>query len=135
MQAGSRKNYKSKAAQASKICYRKWIDDREAPTELIELTDVELALISLGRMDTHVFAIFAGAHQAMKGWHTMYANDVSVVNGVANWCIKNTERGDVDDIDSHYSTEEMNIEGTENMTLDNNYSSLRWKHGNFPKIV
>ena len=45
------------------------------PTELLALNDVELAMISLARIDRHVFSIEGGAHKQMIGWHSMYAND------------------------------------------------------------
>jgi hypothetical protein len=48
----------------------------EAPIELTELNDVELALVSKARTNKHVFAFYGGAHKCMRGWHTLYENDV-----------------------------------------------------------
>ena len=54
----------------------------EAPIELTELNDVELALVSLARVDKHVFQYFGGAHKSMRGWHNLYENDVPHIAGV-----------------------------------------------------
>jgi hypothetical protein len=66
-----------------------------------ELTCLK-ATISFARVQHHVVSIHAGAHKQIKGWHSMYLNDVSGVMGTANWCIANTENGndDNDSIDS-----------------------------------
>jgi hypothetical protein len=51
----------------------------EAPTELTCLNDVELALVSLARINKHVFSFYGGAHKSMRGWHNLYDNDVEGV--------------------------------------------------------
>lgn len=48
----------------------------KTPTELINLTDVEMALISDVRVQCQSWAFFGGAHQQIKGWHTLYGNKV-----------------------------------------------------------
>jgi hypothetical protein len=67
------------------------------PKELACLNEVELATISLARVQHHVVSIHAGAHKQIKGWHSMYLNDVSGVMGTVNWCIANTENENEDD--------------------------------------
>ena len=53
-----------------------------APPELTELNEVELALVSLARLDKHVFTFYGGAHKSMRGWHNLYENDVEHIAGV-----------------------------------------------------
>jgi hypothetical protein len=48
----------------------------DAPLELTRLNDVELALVSMVRMDKHVFTFYGGAHKLMRGWHNLYENNV-----------------------------------------------------------
>jgi hypothetical protein len=47
----------------------------EAPPELTELNDAELALVSLARTNKHVFAFYGGAHKSIRRWHNLYEND------------------------------------------------------------
>ena len=56
----------------------------EAPTCLSSLNPVELALISKARVDRHIFHFYSGAHQSIRGWHTMYSSDVNQMNAVKN---------------------------------------------------
>ena len=53
----------------------------DAPLELTQLNDVELALVSLARVDKHVFTFYGGAHKSMRGWHNLYENDVENIAG------------------------------------------------------
>jgi len=46
------------------------------PKDLTDLNYVELALISLARIENHRFSFSAGAHKQVRGWHTMYTNNV-----------------------------------------------------------
>jgi len=62
-----------------------------SPAELSSLTETELALVSLARVDHHVLSFQGGPHQAITGWHSMFANDVSLVMRTMNWCKTNTE--------------------------------------------
>ena len=49
----------------------------EAPVVLTRLTETEIALICGARSDKSVFVYYGGAHKCLRGWHTLYANDVS----------------------------------------------------------
>ena len=54
----------------------------DAPSKLTRLNDVELALlVSMVRMDKHVFTFYGGAHKSMRGWHNLYENDVENIAG------------------------------------------------------
>ena len=46
----------------------------EAPNELKELNDVELALVSRVRIYCHTWIFSAGCHREVKGWHTFFKN-------------------------------------------------------------
>ena len=48
----------------------------EAPPELSCLNPVELTMVSLNRINKHVFSFYGGSHECMKGWHQMFENDV-----------------------------------------------------------
>ena len=56
----------------------------EAPPCLSSLNPVELALISKARVDKHVFQFYGGAHQSIRGWHTLYSSDVNQLSAVMN---------------------------------------------------
>jgi hypothetical protein len=43
------------------------------PPQLQLLTETEIALISLARVDHHVLTFQGGPHQAITGWHSMFA--------------------------------------------------------------
>jgi hypothetical protein len=43
-----------------------------APPCLNCLNDIELALLSQARFHGHLFTYWAGCHQSIKGWHTLY---------------------------------------------------------------
>ena len=47
------------------------------PRVLSELNEVELAIVSPARINKHVFAFQAGNHRTIKGWHSLYYNDLS----------------------------------------------------------
>ena len=47
------------------------------PKCLTDLNEVERILVSPARINKHVFEIRGGQHQTMKGWHSMYYNDLS----------------------------------------------------------
>jgi len=48
----------------------------KAPEELACLNEVELALVSQGRIDRHIFQCFAGQHKQITMWHQMFFSDV-----------------------------------------------------------
>jgi len=62
----------------------------KAPSCITELNEVELALISVARINKHIFSFTAGTHKSIKGWHSMYYNDLEHLNGVANYIATNT---------------------------------------------
>jgi hypothetical protein len=83
----------------------------KAPEELTSLTEFELSMISLARIDKHVFMVEGGTHKAMKGWHSMYANDVASVMRAANFCTANLENSESSSDDDTKSTDvEANTE-------------------------
>jgi hypothetical protein len=43
----------------------------DAPVELTSLNDVELALVSIARIDKHIFTFYGGAHKSVHGWHNL----------------------------------------------------------------
>jgi soluble cytochrome b562 len=47
----------------------------EAPTELTRLNEVERAMVSQGRIDRHIFQLYAGQHKCVSLWHQMHFND------------------------------------------------------------
>lgn len=49
----------------------------DAPKVVRELYEVELAVLSPARINKHVFAFQAGRHCTIKGWHSLYYNDLS----------------------------------------------------------
>jgi hypothetical protein len=46
----------------------------EAPEELQDLNDIELALCSSTQTNCQTWIYFAGCHQHIQGWHTFYEN-------------------------------------------------------------
>jgi hypothetical protein len=56
----------------------------EASSELTDLNDAELALVSLARTNKHVFAFYGGAHKSMRGWLNLYENDVEGIARTLN---------------------------------------------------
>jgi hypothetical protein len=56
----------------------------EAPMELTELNDVELALVSRDCTNRHVFSFYGGAHKCMRGWHNLYKNDLEGIAQTLN---------------------------------------------------
>jgi hypothetical protein len=44
------------------------------PKVLLDLNEVELALISFARTNRHIFQLTGGSHKQIRRWHTMYAN-------------------------------------------------------------
>ena len=66
----------------------------KAPACITELNEVELALISVARINKHIFSFTAGTHKSIKGWHSMYYNDLEHFNGVANYIAANASDGD-----------------------------------------
>ena len=93
----------------------------EPPDELKCLNDVEVAMISLARIDKHVFSIQGGAHKQMTGWHTMYANDVSHVSKTANWCAQNLDVRE--NADGEFVDDEQTDDDTEDENEDDNTES------------
>ena len=56
-----------------------------APKCIEALNDVELAMLSKGRCEKHIFSYSAGAHSQIRGFHTIYQNDVEHSNAVLNY--------------------------------------------------
>ena len=56
-----------------------------APRCIEDLNDVELAMVSKGRCEKHIFSYSAGAHTQIRGFHTIYQNDVHHSNSVLNY--------------------------------------------------
>lgn len=75
------------------------------PNELKCLNDVEIAIISLARIDRHVFSIQAGAYKQMIGWHSMYANNITSVATTANWCVENLDDNEIESCENSKSNE------------------------------
>jgi hypothetical protein len=48
----------------------------EAPKELEDLNEAELALVSIARVNSHIFTFYGGAHKSIRGWHTLYDGNV-----------------------------------------------------------
>lgn len=46
----------------------------DAPEELKCLTETELDLVAAGRIDCQSYVFFAGCHQQIRGWHTVFRN-------------------------------------------------------------
>ena len=59
---------------------------------LTDLNEVELAMIAPARTNKHIFSFTAGSHKSIRGWHSLYYNDLDAVNGVVNWCNEATTR-------------------------------------------
>ena len=71
------------------------------PQELQCLSHVEIAMISIARVDKHVFSYEGGAHQQMKGWHSMYANDIEAVSRTVNWAADHLSDDSNDSLDGN----------------------------------
>ena len=56
----------------------------EEPPELACLTDVELALISKGKLNGHIFHMFAGCHKSIQTWHQLHVNNIGHTVGAMN---------------------------------------------------
>ena len=52
-----------------------------APVKLTGLNDVELALVSIARINKHIFTFYGGAHKSMHGWYNLYKNDFKHIAG------------------------------------------------------
>ena len=63
-----------------------------APKCLLDLNDVELALIKSARINKHIFSFQAGGHKMIRGWHSLYYNNVDYTNGVANYLAEEARR-------------------------------------------
>lgn len=103
------------------------------PLELSRLNEVELALISPARINKHIFAYSAGSHKSIRGWHTMYANNVEQTNRVMNYFSTKVQDNDDSDNSSTDSDEDYNAsestmsnESSEDETMDNtNHENLQ----------
>ena len=49
-----------------------------APRCIEALNDVELAMLSKGRCEKHIFSYTAGAHSQIRGFHTIYQNMIYI---------------------------------------------------------
>ena len=69
------------------------------PGVLTNLNDVELSLITLTRVRSHIFSYVAGQAKAISGWHSLFQNDVDTINGVTNFFVNEMKRnnGEEDD--------------------------------------
>jgi hypothetical protein len=77
----------------------------KAPACITELNEVELALISIARINKHIFSFTAGTHKSIKGWHSMYYNDLEHFNGVANYIVANTSSDGDPDFEEEFEDE------------------------------
>ena len=57
------------------------------PKCLTDLNEVELALVSGIRIRSHIFSYYAGQGKSIKGWHSMFENNVDAVHGIANYVV------------------------------------------------
>ena len=55
------------------------------PKVLTDLNEVELAIVTLCPTSKHIFSIMAGAHRSIKGWHSMWENDIQYMHRVCNF--------------------------------------------------
>ena len=80
-----------------------------APKWFQKSNDVELALLSKGRCEKHMFSFSAGNAKSMVGWHTICNNDVTCNNAVLNHFQENRQNSDVDSEsnDSNASEDKM----------------------------
>ena len=86
-----------------------------APIELTRLNEVELSLVSINRTNKHIFSFTAGAHKSIRGWHSMYYNDLESVNGVVNWCVQaTTQSADGDDDIESDEEDYIRMDGNDN---------------------
>ena len=70
---------------------------RYAPFELTDLNECELALISPARINRHLITLYAGSHQQITGWHTLFQNDLSRTSKILNYyerCSKRKEKSE-----------------------------------------
>ena len=63
-----------------------------APKCLLDLNEVELTLVKSARIDKHIFSFQAGGHKMIRGWHSLYYNNVDHTNGVANYLAEEARR-------------------------------------------
>ena len=85
-----------------------------APKPLTDLNQVETALISLSRTEKHIFSFSGGSHKSIRGWHTLYQNDVSYMNRVMNY---------FDETQSDSSNADMSIEDSDGSSSSMSYDS------------
>jgi hypothetical protein len=64
-----------------------------APTELSELNEYELALVSKVRVMANIFVFYGGCHQAVRGWHTFFeasvGQSIGVLQQTESWNLRN----------------------------------------------
>ena len=53
----------------------------DAPVKLTSLNDIELVLVSIARINKHIFTFYGGAHKSMRGWHNLYKNNFEHIVG------------------------------------------------------
>ena len=53
----------------------------DAPVKLTSLNDIKLALVSIARINKHIFTFYGGAHKSMRGWHNLYKNNFEHIVG------------------------------------------------------
>jgi hypothetical protein len=80
------------------------------PTRLTWLTETDIALISLARVDHPVLSLQGGPHQAITGLHSMLANDVSLVMRMMNWCKSDTDEQSEHETRGNENTENEQFE-------------------------
>ena len=84
-----------------------------APQCMEMLNDVELALLSKARCEKHIFSYTAGAHSQIKGFHTIYRNDVQHSNAILNYMAQTSiiaEGSEVEEADEEIEVEEADEE-------------------------
>ena len=108
------------------------------PRILQDLNEVEISLISIARTDKHVFSFTAGTHKSIRGWHSMYYNDLGKANRYINWCAnRHSDDGDEDDetgVDSDNSEIVQDSSNSDEESNDDD-SGPRQLRRKGPKIV
>jgi len=96
-----------------------------APKCLRELHEVELAMISIARINKHVFAFSTGTHKQIKGWHSMYYNDLDHMQQVASHLGFGKGSDDDKRLDSEDNDDESleSSDGDDDMSLESSVNS------------
>ena len=80
-----RKENDDEESHPVKFCIANGLTIGFTPKCIQKLNEVELALISKGRCEKHIFSYTGGAHKQIRGWHTIYENNVTPIYAVLNY--------------------------------------------------